>query len=417
MKLPRILVLAVLAIAARSYAAEDNAIVFWNEQALNATRLARQPPPVIALHLGTYHAAIADTVDGIAGKWEPWLVKEKAPAPADMDAAIAAAAHKILMAIWGQAANPRNFDVAYQSRLAAIADGPAKANGIAWGEHVAQVVLENRAKSGFTTPVKYAPGTKAGEWHETAPDFRAAATPQLGNTRPFVLESPEQFRGPPPPSVESKEYADDLNKVAELGARDNSTRTEEENLSVPFWSDGLGTSGPAGHWNMIAQRLVRDRHLSTVDSARLFALLNFAAADAFIAAWDTKFFYNTARPETAIRELDHKVNPYIQQRADWIPNMASLPFPSYPSAHMTFTSAATRVLALYFGSDEVAFSTDSDGLPGAVRSYKKLSAAADEVGMSRIYGGIHTMFDVKAGKEVGAKIGDWVYAHALKPTS
>ena len=397
------------------FAFGDNAVLFWNEQALNATRLARQPPPVIALHLGTYHGAIADAVDGIVGQWQPWLVTEKAPADANVDAAIAAAAFTVLKAIWGEAANPRNFAVAYQGRLADIPDGPAKANGITWGEHVAKLVLAERSKSGFGTPVPYQSGTKPGEWHETAPEFRSAATPQLGRTKPFVMTSSEQFRGPPPPAVESKEYADDLTKVAKLGGRDNAERTEAQNLSVPFWSDALGTSGPAGHWNMIAQSLAREKKLSTIESARLFALLNFAAADAFISAWDTKFFYNTARPETTIRELDAKTNPYFQQRADWIPNMASLPFPSYPSAHMTFTAAATRVLALYFKNDSVDFSTTSDGLPGAVRTYHKFSEAADEVGMSRIYGGIHTMFDVTAGKEVGAKIGDWVFAHALQP--
>lgn len=416
MPFPRFLapVLAVC-LSVASSAAAGNAVLDWNEQALNATRLARQPPPVIALHLGTFHGAIADTVNGIAGQWQPWLVTEKAPRGSDLDAAIAATAYTILNAIWGQAANPRNFELAYEKALAAIPEGHPKTDGIAWGKRVAQLVLAERAKSGFGTPVKYSAGTKPGEWRETAPEFRPAATPQLGRTKPFVLASPEQFRGPPPPSAESKEYADDLNKVAKLGARDNAERTDDQNLTVPFWSDALGTSGPAGHWNMIAQGLAREKNLPEVETARLFALLNFAAVDAFISAWDTKFFYNTARPETALRELDAKTNPYIQQRADWIPNMASLPFPSYPSAHMTFTAAATRVIALYFGTDDIAFSTTSDGLPGAVRSYKKLSAAADEVGMSRIYGGIHTMFDVTAGKDVGVKIGDWIYAHALQP--
>jgi hypothetical protein len=397
--------------------AADNAVLFWNEQALNATRLARQPPPVIALHLGTFHAAIADAVDGIAGQWQPWLVTEKAPAGANIDAAIASAAYTVLNAIWGQASNPHNFQVAYDTSLAAIPDGQSKTDGIEWGKHVAQLVLADRAKSGFGTPVKYTAGTKPGEWRETAPEFRAAATPQLGRTKPFVMESAEQFRGPPPPAVESKEFADALNQVAKVGGRDDADRTDYQTQSVPFWSDGLGTSGPAGHWNMIAQGLAKDRKLSEIETARLFALLNFAAADAFISAWDTKFFYNTARPETEIREITKDTNPYIEQRANWIPNMASLPFPSYPSAHMTFTAAATRVLALYFGADDVMFSTTSDGLPGAVRTFHKLSDASEEVGMSRIYGGIHTKFDVTAGKDVGARIGDWVFAHALRPTS
>lgn len=416
MKLPRVFTMVFVAIVFISKSAfGSNAVLDWNEQALNATRLSRQPPPVIALHLGTFHGAIADAVNGIAGQWQPWLVKEKAPAGADLDAAIASAAYTVLNAIWGQAANPRNFETAYQHALAAIPEGSSKNDGLAWGKKVAQAVLAERSKSGFGTPVKYAPSNEPGKWRETAPDFRAAAAPQLANTKPFVMNSPDQFRGPPPPPVDSKDYADELALVAKVGARDGAERTEDQTLTVPFWSDGLGTSGPAGHWNMIAQTIAMDRKLSEVETARLFALLNFAAADAFISAWDTKFFYNTARPETAIREIDTKVNPHVQQDPNFIPNMPSLPFPSYPSAHMTFTGAATRVIALYFGTDDVAFSTTSDGLPGAVRSFRKLSTAAEEVGMSRIYGGIHIRFDVREGKNAGEKIGDWVFEHALQP--
>ena len=417
MKLPRLLAAALAACVLSSLSAfAENPVVFWNQQVLDATRLARQPPPVIALHLGTFHGAMADAVDGITGGWQPWLVTEKAPAGANVDAAIAGTAYTILNALWGQAANPHNFDVALQHALAGIPDGPAKTDGLAWGKHVAQLVLAERAKSGFGTPMPYKPSDEPGKWRETAPEFRAAATPQLARTKPFVMTAPDQFRGAPPPAVESREYAQALNQVAEVGDRDSTTRTEYQNLSVPFWSDALGTSGPPGHWNMIAQDLVRDRALSVPQTARLFALLNFAAADAFISAWDTKFFYNTARPETVLRELDAKTNPDLKPAPDFIPNMASLPFPSYPSAHMTFTAAAARVLALYFGTDAVPFSTTSDGLPGAVRSYKTFSEAADEVGMSRIYGGIHTMFDVTEGKRCGLAIGDWVFAHALLAT-
>lgn len=409
------LLLFALCLLPGGLAAGDNAVLFWNEQALDAARLARNPPPVIALNLGTYHAAIADAVNGIAGRWQPWLVQEKAPANANLDTAVAGAATAVLKALWGQQSNPYNFDVAFEKALAGIPDGEAKTAGIAWGRHVAELVLAERAKSGFGTPAKYVSSTEPGKWRETAPEFRAAVTPQMAHTKPFVLLSPDQFRAPPPPSVGSKEYAEELALVAKVGARDNADRTDYQTQSVPFWSDALGTSGPAGHWNMIAQGLARSRNLSVVECARLFALLNFAAADGFISCWDTKYYYNVARPETDLREVNKTINPYVEQKPDFIPNMASLPFPSYTSAHMTFTTAATRVLALYFGTDDVEFSTTSDGLPGAVRTFHKLSDAAKEVGDSRVFGGIHTKLDVREAQVSGLKVGDWVFAHSLQP--
>lgn len=407
---------AAAAVAASTTLMGQNAVLFWNQQALDATRLARNPPPVIALWFGTYHAAIADTVNGIAHKWEPWLVNEEAPAMANMDAAIASAAYTVLKKIWGQQANPRNFDLAYEEALSKIPDSVAKTDGIEWGKKVAEAVLAERAKSGFKKPLPggYAPSDDPGKWRPTAPEFRSAVTPQMANTQPFVMTAPDQFRAPPPPPVGSKEYAENLSEVARKGARDNADRSEYDTLSVAFWADALGTSGPAGHWNMIAQNVARDRGLSTVESARLFALVNFAAADGFISCWDTKYYYNTARPETDIRELTKETNPDVEQDPDFIPTMASLPFPSYISAHMTFSTAASRVLSDYFGTDEVMFSVTSDGLPGTAREYKKFSQASDEVGESRIYGGIHTPFDVDVARTVGREIGDWVYSNTLQ---
>ena len=116
MRLARFLPLAAAFLLGSTFiaAAKDNPVLFWNQQALNATRLARNPPPVSALWFGSYHAAIADAVNGIEGRWQPWLVDKKAPAGAHVDAAIASAARTMLAQIWGQQANPHVFDLAYQ---------------------------------------------------------------------------------------------------------------------------------------------------------------------------------------------------------------------------------------------------------------------------------------------------------------
>lgn len=394
--------------------AVENAVLYWNEQALNATRLARNPPPVSALWFGTFHAAIADAVVGIEGGWQPWLVKKKAPAGANVDAAISAVAQTMLREIWGQQANPRIFQVAYDEILATIPDGPGKEAGVVWGREVAQTVLAERSMSGFKVAPKYLPSDAPGRWRPTAPDFRSGVTPQMATTDGFVLSSPSQFRAPPPPAVDSKAYADELHYVMEVGGRDDTDRSEYDTHSVAFWADGLGTSGPSGHWNMIATIIAKERNLTTSECARLFALLNFAAADGFITAWDSKYHYNTARPETDARELTTEINPHFVPDKNFIPSMASLPFPAYISAHMTFTTAAVQVLQRFFGTDFVPFAVASDGLPGVVRSYDTLSQAREEVGWSRIYGGIHFRMDVEEARTAGESVGNWVYDNALQ---
>jgi hypothetical protein len=133
--------------------------------------------------------------------------------------------------------------------------------------------------------------------------------------------------GVPELRVDVPLFAAELAEVARVGARDGAERSEDQTLTTPFWSDDLGTATPAGHWNSIAQDLARRHGLSLGATARLFALLNFATADAAIACWDTKYHYRTWRPETAIRELTSAINPHHRVNPDFIPNMVS---PAHP---------------------------------------------------------------------------------------
>ncbi|HEX2855619.1 MAG TPA: hypothetical protein VHO24_20455 [Opitutaceae bacterium] len=406
---------AVLSFTA-SVRAGENAVLYWNEQVINATRLSRNPPPIAALHIATYHVAIFDTVNSITRTHRGWLNREAAPEGADMDVAIASASFTVLNALWGQSSNPRNFQVAYDQAIAAVPDGPAKISSAAWGKKVAELVLAQRAKSGYDKPI---PGEyssqEPGKWRETPPGFRPAVLPHMVKVTPFVMTSGDQFRAPPPPALDSKQCADEFAEIARIGARDGAERTEYETFSTPFWADDLGSCTPPGHWNLIAQDLARRKQLSVPETARLFALLNLAEADAGIACWDTKFFYRTWRPETGIRELDTKLNPHAKPNPEFIPNMGTPAFPSYISGHSTFSAAGSRILEVFFGTDDIEFTVTSDGLPGAVRSFKKLSDCRREIGMSRLFGGIHVRADDVEGQKCGIKIADWVLQHALQP--
>jgi hypothetical protein len=119
--------------------------------------------------------------------------------------------------------------------------------------------------------------------------------------------------------------------------------------------------------------------------------------------------YRLWRPESAIRELTPVLNPHFSPDPDFFPNMESPAHPDYTSGHSTFSGAATRILERFFGRDDLSFTTISDGLPGAVRSFKSLSQARDEIGMSRVYGGIHTMSANLAGQKAGVELADYVF--------
>lgn len=396
----------------------SNAVLFWNEEALNATRLARNPPPIAAIHLATYHAAIHDAVIGVAGSDATWLPVPTPPSDASAEAAAAGAAHLVLRTLWAPWTNPRTFDLALERALAVLPPGPSRDRGIAYGRSVAERVLAARAKTGWAEPARgpFA-STEPGRWRETPPGFRPAVLPQIATVTPFVLQTPSQFRAPPPPAVDSAEHAAELAEVARIGARDGAERSEDQTLTTPFWSDDLGTATPAGHWNAIAQDIARRRHLSVAASARLFALLNFATADAAIACWDTKYHYRTWRPETAIRELTPSLNRHHQPKPDFIPNMMSPAHPDYVSGHSAFSGAASTILARFFREDAIPFSTTSDGLPDVVRHFTSFSAACREVGLSRVFGGIHTRSANLAGQDLGRQVADWVLDHALVSTA
>lgn len=404
-----------LAMACSLPAAIENPVLYWNTQAVNATRLSRNPPPVAALHFASLYVSMFDTLNTFEGRYQGWLVNDPAPTGADRDAAVHSAAYTVLSALWANAANPRVLRAAYDEALADIPDGDAKTAGLAWGKRIAEAVMYTRAQTPLHPGDRDYTSRDPGKWRETPPGFRPPVTPRLGEVAPFVLESSSQFRAPPPLTHDSPEYAAEIAYVNKVGPRDGAERTEYQTLSTPFWSDDLGSATPPGHWNVIASDIVQKLNLSPYETARLYALVNLAGADAGITCWETKYFYSTWRPETALREITADDNPTAEANPDFIPNMPSPAFPSYTSGHSTYTAAMSFMLSLCIGTDDIAFTVTSDGLPGVIRSFEKLSDARREVGMSRVWGGIHVMSDNLEGQKAGIKVAEYIFAHALLP--
>jgi membrane-associated phospholipid phosphatase len=386
----------------------------WNNAALQAIKADRTPPPRASRGLAMLHAAVYDVVNGFDRSFEPYLVKKKAPHTASVEAAVAAAARAVLVQLYP--AQQASFDAAYNAAIAAIPANKSRSEGIEWGESVAEAILAARENDGANTVVSYTPGAAPGNWQPTPPAFAPALLPQWPLVKPFAMTSGSQFQPPAPPALGSAMYAFDFNLTKEVGDLNSATRTAEQTTIARFWADGAGTVTPPGHWNVIARELAIRRGLSPAENARLFALLNTAEADAAICAWDAKYADDFWRPVTAIRAADTDGNPATDPNPAWTPLLVTPPFPECTSGHSTFSGAAATVLARFFGSDAIPFATTSEDLPGVTRSFSSFWEAAQEAGISRVYGGIHFMTANHLGLSSGARIGSYVMDSFLAPS-
>ena len=385
--------------------ARADVVTDWNNAALDAIRAGNTTPPIASRRLAILHVSIYDAVNGIARTHETYLVPSAVPASASRPAAASAAAHQALVNLFP--ANASSFDALHAAILAGIPDSPHKRTGIVWGEFVANQILAARANDGSDAVVLPPVGSGPGVWVPTPPAFLPYLLPQWGFVVPFGMSRSSQFRPPGPPSLDSQQYAADYEEVKQLGALVGSTRTDEQTEIALFWADGAGTETPPGHWNSIAQIIGETQGNTLEKNARLFALLNIAMADAAICSWDAKYTFNFWRPVTAIAFAEPQLN--------WMSFIVTPPFPDYTSGHSTFSAAAATVLPLFYGTEDLPFTTGSDFLPGVFRSFSTCLDAADEAAASRIYGGIHFRSASEDGLQAGASIGEWTVTHYLQP--
>ena len=393
--------------------ADADVVTDWNTAALNAIRIDRTPPPRASRSLAILHASIYDAVNGISRTNEIYFVESRVAASASKEAAASAAAHKVLISLFPAGAG--SFDSLHAAILAAIRNGPQRATGITWGESVAEQILAWRANDNADAIVGPPSGSGPGYWVPTPPAFAPYLLPQWGYVAPFGMGSGPQFRPPGPPALDSAKWVTNYNEVKAFGAAVGSVRTAEQSQIALFWADGAGSETPPGHWNHIGQQVGAAMGNTIEQNARLFALLNIAMADAAICAWDAKYIYDFWRPVTAIRAGETDGNPATASDPTWSSFIVTPPFPDYVSGHSTFSAAAATVLAMFYGTDNVRFTTGSDVLPGVFRSFFSFSAAADEAAISRVYGGIHFRFASEDGLASGADIGAWTFAHFLQP--
>ena len=385
-------------------------VVQWNRTLLVIVRTPGAQPATIhpTRSFAIMHAAIYDAVNAIDGTHKPYLVRLSASHFASQEAAAAAAAHEVLVKLYPSF--QATLDTQFQQALAQLPKG-GQADGINIGNTVADRTLALRANDGSNNPpARFVFGNAPGDYQSTPPNF--PPQPQFtswSHVTPFALEAADQFRPDGPPKLTSDRYADAFEQVKSLGIAGNTTASADEALTGRFWNGAI-----QNYWNEIAQTAALAHDLKTAENARLFALLNLSFADGVIAFYDAKYTYNFWRPVTAIRAAATDGNPDTGADPNWLPEVGNTtPDPSYPGAHAVISAAGAEVLISFFHKRHFEFDVTSEVLPGVVRSFTSFPAAADEATLSRIFAGVHFLFDLTTGQRLGSDVADFVVDNFL----
>jgi hypothetical protein len=396
---------------ADSAAGSADAVIQWNKTLLTLVRTPGAQPATVhpTRSFAIMHAAIYDAVNAIDATHKPYLVHIEHVSPqASQEAAVAAAAHETLVALFP--AFQTTLDQQFDLSLAVIPDGVDKTVGIDVGKAVAQAILALRSDDGSAaTPIPFVFGNAPGDYQLTPPNFPTPAFTHWSKVSPFALERANQFRLGPPPALTSAQYTAAFNEVKSLGMLNSTTATADQSLIGRFWGGAI-----QNYWNEITQTAVQAHHLTTAQSARVFALLNITLADEVIAFYDTKYTYGFWRPVTAIRAADTDGNPDTLVDPNWLPQATKTAAdPSYPGAHATISAGAEFVLNAVFGQKPFNLIVTSEVLPGTTRSFDSFAGAENEASASRIFAGQHFRTDENAGEKLGGSVADFVVDNFL----
>lgn len=445
----------------------------WNQIAVDASGLDHTPvapeetrvfgeqlgPGRAARAMAIVHLAIFEVVNAVEGDYRSYIGLRHAKLGTSLQVGVAQAAHDTLAALFPSQAAA--FDTILAEELDEIPEGRLKTNGIALGKRAASAILAARANDGSERPgpreprvgMEFLTSNDPGKWRQDPISMIPIALGAYWDeVKPFVLERADQFRVPPPPRLDSADYAAAYNEVKMLGGDGlvtPTTRTAEQTQIGIYWAyDGTPSlCAPPRLYNQIAMQIAHKMGTDNdvTELARLLALVHVAMADAGIAVWESKYYYQYWRPVTGIREADEDTGP--RGLGDGNPATAgdpaysplgapasnltgpnfTPPFPAYPSGHAGFGGALFEMLRNFYRTDRIPFTFVSDEFNGVTRdnagnvrplverSFSSLSQAEEENGQSRIYLGIHWSFDKTEGIAQGRRVADYVFKNILRP--
>ncbi len=444
----------------------ESAALFWNDVALEAnkedhTNTLREAggPTYSARALALVHAAMADAfanahrADG-AAPFPPAFTSAIPPGKALPAAALGGAAHTVLSAIHKR--QRPFFDAgrtAFVQRLAGE-DREAVRGGLAFGQAIAQTILDRAAADGSDDPTNsnersgYVPlGVNGAHAPDPLNPKQGFYGRHYGNVRPLALERYEALAAltPPPPQTHERRYLDSHAEVYRAGRKPEpgGSPTDEQVRIGVFWAyDGVkGIGTPPRLYNQILREIGKADRLDEAEWVAMLAQANIAMSDAGIVAWHAKYLYNVWRPVIGVREhVEIPGRPDAPRDPNWEPLGAPAsngsnqgkdftpPFPAYPSGHATFGAACFTALKRFrqlrdrhadpdridikFVSDELnGVTTEADGAtkrPKVEQHFRSIDGMIEANLVSRVLLGVHWRFDGDGGKESGVKVGQRV---------
>ncbi|MEH6745207.1 MAG: vanadium-dependent haloperoxidase [Maribacter arcticus] len=255
-------------------------------------------------------------------------------------------------------------------------------------------------------------------------------TPYWDKVIPITLKSGDQFRPGPPPMIGSKQLELEVKEVIEMQAN----LTDYQKALVEFMRDGPQSVQQAGHWLKFAQDVSRRDNHTLDQDVKMYFYNQIVAMDSFIASWDSKMFYDYARPYALVHEYysNQKIKAWGGEGkgmieidgSEWRPYSPEIflcpPFPSYVSGHSTISGGCGEALKLWTGSDE--FGSTAELVAGAMTEpdnmgdtitliFPTFTEAAEMAGTSRVLGGYHIQSDNIAGLELGRNVAKeaWIF--------
>jgi hypothetical protein len=407
-----------------------NTVAQWNKIAEDTVVGSGAFQTEAFIYMAYASAAVYDAVVAIEGGFEPYGPAITAPAGASVDAAVVEAANRTLVNYFPlQAAN---LGALYTEALGSIPDGAAKSAGQAVGLAAATSIITLRNGDGRMTPIGVStpfptlpPGP--GVWRLTPP-FAPPQVPWVGDVRPFILQSPDQFLPDPPPSLQSDEWVKAFNQIKAYGEANSSVRSEEQTRIAKFWSANV-----IRQYNRVGRDIADARDLGLPETARLAAMVNLVGADMGMSVLHAKYHYLFWRPVTAIDPSAviadgfgpvpgyDDGNPATVEQTGWRPLLTTPNHPEYPAAHGVVTSAMAEVFSTFLGTNQIDLDihgfdpTGPAGNLNAVRHFDTPNDLRHEIIDARLWAGLHYHFSGVAGVVLGRKVAKYDLRHAFRP--
>jgi len=403
-------------------------VIYWSREAQRAIvppgpgdifgrdNYGNKFPGEAAVYMGIVHAAIYDTALAFEGSYQPYAIGLTALPDASPDAAIATAAHNVLIGLQPELglspSQQAHLDRIYTDYLTNIPDSTGKTEGTIIGQQVAAAVLSLRVNDGrelnpqYGQPPFVPPPPGPGVWD---PGNAPAVGLRLPLIRPLALQSASQFRPNGPNSLTSEEYTEDFQQVKEFGTFTSTVRTEDQTTQALFWTDH-----DIRQWNDGMLALAGSLGLDLVQTARMLAMAHVSGGDAMIGCFDAKYHYWFWRPYQAIPRAATDGNPATEPDPTWRPLRTTPNFPESPSAHACHSSALAEALQAFFGADNITFSLDSR-VTHTATTYNRFHDVVVEVNRARVLAGFHFRNSDQEGSNLGRHVARYVLDHYFQP--